>query len=176
MSLGSLIHSIAQFDQSFFRCNQPLFSGHQSIFSCHQSLFSMVYYYDLTEEEGAHEKAFYSALQPIMETQNVSRKLFFKKKYNDLLHVCKSVRAGVPLKDLRHAGYLQAGPWSSKYVVASFRSSDVVLVRGTTQQQRSNRNNNKPHTHSGIGPNTYAYECAHMHMSSKRIWSITYTD
>jgi|EP00970_Alexandrium_tamarense_P007710 hypothetical protein len=70
----------------------------------------MVYYYEgvanLTQEEGAHEKAFYSALQPIMETQNVSRKLFFKEKYNDLLHVFKSVRAGVPLKDLRHTGYL----------------------------------------------------------------------
>ena len=89
-SLGSLIHSTAQFDQSFFRCNQPLFSGHQSIFRCHQSLFNMVYYYEgvanLTEEEGAQEKAFYGALQPIMESQNVSRKLFFKEKYNDLLH------------------------------------------------------------------------------------------
>jgi hypothetical protein len=70
----------------------------------------MVYYYEgvanLTQEEGAHEKAFNSALQPIMETQNVSRKLFFKEKYNDLLHVFKSVRAGVPLKDLSHTGYL----------------------------------------------------------------------
>ena len=70
----------------------------------------MVYYYEgvanLTQEEGAHEKAFYSAIQPIIEKQNVSRKLFFKEKNNDLLHVCKSVRAGAPLKDLRHTGYL----------------------------------------------------------------------
>jgi hypothetical protein len=36
----------------------------------------------------------------------------------------------VPLKDLRREGYVQAGPWSSKYAVASFGSSDVVLVRG----------------------------------------------
>ena len=65
MSLGSLIHPITQFDHSFFLCNQPLFSGHQSIFRCHQSLFNMVYYYEgvanLTEEEGAQEKAFYTS-------------------------------------------------------------------------------------------------------------------
>ncbi len=36
----------------------------------------------------------------------------------------------MPLKDLRREGYVQAGPWSSKYAVASFGSSDVVLVRG----------------------------------------------
>jgi hypothetical protein len=35
------------------------------------------------------------------------------------------------------------------------------------------------HTHWGIGQNTSAhvhntYECAHMHMSSKRIWGIIY--
>jgi hypothetical protein len=44
----------------------------------------MVYYYEgvanLTKEEGTHEKAFYSALQPIMETQKVSHKLFIKEK------------------------------------------------------------------------------------------------
>eukprot|EP00970_Alexandrium_tamarense_P006637 scaffold1148_cov209-Alexandrium_tamarense.AAC.7 len=89
----------------------------------------MVYYYEgvanLTEEEGAHEKAFYSALQPIMEKQHICGKLFFKEKYNDILYVCKSVRDGVPLKDLKDQGYLQAHPWSSKYVVASFGSSDV---------------------------------------------------
>eukprot|EP00970_Alexandrium_tamarense_P004391 scaffold734_cov196-Alexandrium_tamarense.AAC.1 len=94
----------------------------------------MVYYYEgvanLTEEEGAHEKAFYGALQPIMEKQHICGKLFFKEKYNDILYVCKSVRDGVPLKDLKDQGYLQAHPWSSKYVVASFGSSDVVLVRG----------------------------------------------
>jgi hypothetical protein len=94
----------------------------------------MVYYYegvaDHTEEEEAHEKAFYSALQPIMEKQHICGKSFFKEKYNDLLYVCKSVRDGVPLKDLKDEGYLQAGPWSSKYAVASFGSSDVVLMRG----------------------------------------------
>eukprot|EP01082_Thalassiosira_pseudonana_P015915 g13611.t1 g13611 contig9:47905-48735(-) len=94
----------------------------------------MVYYYEgvanLTEEEGANEKAFYSALQPIMEKQHICGKLFFKEKCNDILYVCKSVRDGMPLKDLKDQGYLQAHPWSSKYVVASFGSSDVVLVRG----------------------------------------------
>ncbi len=32
--------------------------------------------------------------------------------------------------DLKDQGYLRAGPSSSKYVVASFGSSDVVLMRG----------------------------------------------
>ena len=38
----------------------------------------MVYYYEgvanLTEEEGAHEKAFYGALQPIMKRQHICGK------------------------------------------------------------------------------------------------------
>jgi hypothetical protein len=47
------------------------------------SACTMVYYYErfanLAEEEGAHEKTFYSALEQILETKNVSRKLFCKE-------------------------------------------------------------------------------------------------
>lgn len=98
----------------------------------------MVYYYEgianLSEEEGAHEKAFHDALLPELMAQykdgSGSCKLFFKDKYLKLMHVTKAVRAGVPIKELQEQGYSQAKAWSGKYDVVCFGSSEVVVVRG----------------------------------------------
>ena len=73
----------------------------------------MVYYYEgvanLTEEEGAHEKAFYDALLPKMKTQHESSKLFFKEKYDKIVYVLKSVEGGIETEQLKKEGYTQAG-------------------------------------------------------------------
>lgn len=93
----------------------------------------MVYYYEgvanLTEEEGAHEKAFYDALLPIMENQHESGKLFFKEKYDKIVYVLKSVDEGKEAKQLKEEGYTQASAWVRKYGIFSFGSSDVVVEK-----------------------------------------------
>lgn len=83
---------------------------------------------NLTEEEGRHEQRFYELLLPIMSDQHSSATLFFKEKYNKILHVCKSVENGIEAKDLIKQGYTQAGVWSKKYKVFRFGSSEVVVV------------------------------------------------
>lgn len=98
----------------------------------------MVYYYEgianLSEEESAHERAFHEALMPIVQAKYNnglgSCKLFPKEKYDKIMHVVKAVRDGVPIRDLKEQGYLQAQKWSEKYDVVSLASSEVVVVRG----------------------------------------------
>lgn len=81
-----------------------------------------------TEEEGRHEQAFYEFLLPLLLNQHHSAQLFFKEKYNEILHVCKSVESGTEVKDLKKQGYTQASVWSKKFRVFRFGSSEVVVV------------------------------------------------
>jgi hypothetical protein len=81
-----------------------------------------------TEEEGRHEQAFYEFLLPLLLNQHHSAQLFFKEKYNEILHICKSVESGIEVKDLKKQGYTQAGVWSKKFRVFRAGSSEVVVV------------------------------------------------
>ena len=68
----------------------------------------MVYYYEgianLSEEEGAHEKAFHDAVMPVVEAKynggKGSCKLFPKEKYLRIMHVVKAVKIDHGVKKL----------------------------------------------------------------------------
>jgi hypothetical protein len=81
-----------------------------------------------TEEEGRQKQHFYEVLLPLISNQHCSGALFFKVKYNKILHVCKIIENGIKVKDLKKQGYTQAGIWSKKYRVFRFGSSEVVDV------------------------------------------------
>jgi len=80
-----------------------------------------------TEQEGRHEQRFYECLLPLVSNQQCNATLFFKEKYNKILHVCTSIESGIAVNDLRKQGYTQAPAWSQKYQVFCFGSSEVVI-------------------------------------------------
>jgi hypothetical protein len=88
---------------------------------------------NLTANEGRHEKRFYELLFPKVKNlmdKSKGGKMMFRIKYNKILYVCQSLKAGVPAAVLKkQQGYTKVYAWSKTFDVFEFGSSSCVVLK-----------------------------------------------
>jgi hypothetical protein len=92
---------------------------------------------NLTADEGRHEKRFYELLFPKVKNlmdESKGGKMMFRSKYNKILCMCQSVKAGVPAAVLKkQQGYTKVYAWSKTFDVFEFSSSSCVVLSATKE-------------------------------------------